>query len=375
MRIAIDARMMAPGNTRGIGRYVEELVRAMLAAAPEHQYVLIVRSAEHPFAGHPSVETIVADIPWYGLAEQIRMPGVLRSARADRILIPHWNVPLLCPRPFVVTIHDLLLRHAPHSAKASTRSAPVRWIKRIGYRITLAHALRSAERILVPTRFVAKDVATFYPAVGSKIVVTGEGMPKLEARHSVLGTPSYLLYVGSAYPHKGVQDLLNAWSGISAKHPDLSLKIAGELDVFMKHLRNEAVKRDLPRVEFLGRVSESQLAGLYDHASAFVFPSHFEGFGLPPLEAIAHGCPVISSDAEALTDVLGPDGAIFFRAGDPNAILAAVERFLNDPTAARERTIRSAEQLASRHSWKEAATRTLAALGDDRFRSPSWLPA
>lgn len=375
MRIAIDARMMGPGNTRGIGRYVEELVRAMLAAAPEHRYVLIVRTAEHPFAGHPSVETIVADIPWYGLAEQIRMPGVLRSARADRILIPHWNVPLLCPRPFVVTIHDLLLRHEPHSAKTSTRNALVRWVKRIGYRISLAHALRSAERILVPTKFVAKDVALFYPTTGSRVIVTGEGMPKVTSEQWTVNKEPYLLYVGSAYPHKGVQDLLNAWALIAPKHPDLTLKIAGESDVFMRHLQSETVKHDLPHVEFLGRVSESQLAGLYEHALAFIFPSHFEGFGLPPLEAIARGCSVISSDAEALTEVLGSDGAIFFRAGDPNAILAAVERFLNDPTAARERTIRSAEQLASRHSWKEAALCTLSALGDDRFRSPSWLPA
>ena len=369
MRILIDARMMGPETSRGIGRYTEELVRALLELAPEHRYVLVTRTAAHPFAQHPSVETLVADIPWYGLEEQRRMPSVIRSANADVVHVPHWNVPLAYRGPLVVTVHDLLLRHAPESAKASLRGPLVSFIKRVGYRLALSHALNAARSILVPTQFVADDIRHFYPSVASKIIVTGEGMPPLQLQTTSnwqLATP-YLLYVGAAYPHKGVSDLLEAWPSISSKYPDLHLKIGGELDVFMQRLKSSAERRGLVRIEFLGRVPDADLPQLYAGALAFVYPSHFEGFGLPPLEAIAAGCPVISSDAGALVEVLGEKGAIFFRTGDANAILGAVERVVNDPKTARLRTAEAARELAARHSWRHAAQRTLEAYERSRL--------
>ena len=116
---------MTPKATRGIGRYIEELVRAMLQLAPEHEYVLVTNRTLHPFASHPSVETVVADVPWYGVAEQFRMPGIFRSLRADVLHVPHWNVPVLTAGPLVITVHDLLLRHESLSARISTRNSAV----------------------------------------------------------------------------------------------------------------------------------------------------------------------------------------------------------------------------------------------------------
>lgn len=364
MRIAIDARMMGAAVSRGIGRYVEELVRAMLDVAPEHRYVLIVRSGKHPFAGHPSVETVVADIPWYGLEEQLRMPRVFRSAKADVVFAPHWNVPLLFRGPLVMTVHDLLLRHEPASAKISTRHPFTRTMKRLGYRVTLASAIRRARTIFVPTEFVKTDAESFYPASRGKVVVTGEGMPqpKTSAIPPDREAP-YLLYVGAGYPHKGLQDLFDAWPRIRANHPTLRLKIAGELDVFMRKHKEATERGGLEGVEFLGAVSDDTLEGLYAGATGFVYPSHFEGFGLPPLEALAHGCPVVSSDAGALVETLGKDAAIFFRAGSSDGILAAVEALFRDPESARRSALRAAPQLAGRHDWHEAARRTIAAMG------------
>ncbi len=363
MRIAIDARMTGAENTRGIGRYIEELVRAMIEVEPQNEYVMID-----------------AKVPWYGLAEQMKMPEILRAARADVVHVPHWNVPLLYRGPLVVTIHDLLLRHEPASAKASTHNFLTRRVKRIGYRLTLDHAISAAKKILVPTQFVADDVTHFYPRAAPKIVVTGEGMPsKVESRKSKveshgglldfetfrLSTP-FLLYVGSAYPHKGLGDLLAAWEKIAETHPDLRLVIAGEMDVFMKRAKSKVESRkskvaDDSRITFLGRVTDAKLRDLYAHATAFVYPSHFEGFGLPPLEAIAAGCPVISSDAGPLRDVLGADGAIFFRAGDVNDILRAVTELLFDVAERRKRLPEIARRLAERWSWTRAAEITLAA--------------
>lgn len=366
MRIAIDARMMGPENTRGIGRYVEELIRAMLDVAPEHRYVLVTRTPVHPFVSHPSVETVVADIPWYGLREQLELTRILRHLHVDLIHFPHWNVPLLFRGSYVVTIHDLLLRHVPNSAKISTRHPFIARIKRLGFRLVLCHAISGASQILVPTNATMTDVITLYPQSKNKIVVTGEGMAEVKDEvvtnhQEPQGEDGYLLYVGAAYPHKGLQDVISAWPLIHARYPKLRLKIAGELDVFMKAVRENVVTSKLSHIEFLDRVSDEHLSQLFQQATAFVFPTHFEGFGLPPLEAIARGCPVICSDIPVMHEVLGDDVARFFRVGDSNAILQAVQEVVSDSEGAREKTKRGASVLAARHDWHRAAERTISA--------------
>jgi len=368
MRIGIDARMMTPRVTRGIGRYVEELVRAMLEEAPEHRYALVTRHPMHPFSTHPSVETVVADIPWYGASEQLKMPTVLRSLRADVIHIPHWNVPVLAPGPLVMTIHDLLLRHIPMSARISTRSPMLAKVKRAGYRVTLSKAVHHAKKILVPTQFTADDVAQWYPNAKGKIVVTGEGMTRrlLPSRLNVRQPPRthFLLYVGSAYPHKGLGLLIDAWEELEMRHPGLRLKIAGAEDAFMRSVKQGAQRRGLSRVEFLGFIEDEELAKLYQEAVAFVFPSEFEGFGLPPLEAMQAGCPVVSSDAAALPEVLGTKGVFYFRNGSKIDILRAIDRVLIDPDEARRGVERALPALRERHDWLRAARITLGAYTD-----------
>ncbi|MFZ2804619.1 MAG: glycosyltransferase family 1 protein [Patescibacteria group bacterium] len=366
MRITLDARMMGPENTRGIGRYVEQLVRAMLEVAPGNQYVLIVRQPNHPFADHPSVETVVADIPWYGLREQREMTSVIAKTKPDVVHVPHWNVPTRVHNNLVITIHDLLLRHEPESAKISTRGPLLRLAKRAGYRVVLSQALRHANRILVPTHFVEQDVQTLYPATKGKLVVTGEGMPMLDVASWNPSDPPFLLYVGSAYPHKGLADVFDAWPKISRDFPSLRFKVAGEMDVFMSRLKERTTHEPLANIAFLGRVSDDELVKLYRTASAFIFPSHFEGFGLPPLEAIAHGCPVIAADAPATVEVLGKSAATIFRRGDVDAILGAVHQVLERRDEAHQKGLHAAPELARQHDWKRTAERTLQAYLETR---------
>lgn len=337
----------------------------MISVAPENKYVLVTRQSIHPFSSHPSVETVVADVPWYGLREQIEMPGIFRRLKCDVLHVPHWNVPVLTSGSLVITIHDLLLRHEPKSARLSTRGPVVSAIKRVGYRITLAAALSHAKAILVPTNFVADDLRRLYPRASYKTVVTGEGIsertPFAEDVAPMPPRQEYLLYVGSAYPHKGLDLLLDAWGELEVKHPTLHLKIAGKEDVFMQRLKMDSQRRGLPRIEFLGYVSDELLAKLYHEAVALVMPSRFEGFGLTPLEAIQAGCPVVSSDAAALVEVLGEDGAFFFQSGSKNGMLTAIESALADQAEAREKTKRIFPALQERHDWKMAAKLTLAA--------------
>lgn len=363
MRIGIEARMMGPENTRGLGRYIQELVTAMLEVAPENDYVLVTQSADHVLKD--KVATVVANIPWYSWKEQSKMPRVLRDIKADIVHIPHWNAPLGYSGPLVTTIHDLLLRHQPDSAKTSTRSWPVRLAKRVGFRLALDHAIRASRKICVPTEFTKKDLLDFYPWANDKIIVTGEGVsilaprPVTQSQHVEAGR--YLLYVGSAYPHKRLDLLLESWGQVSQFWPDVELVIVGELDNFMSRIKRAAQAAGLERVKFLGKVTDGQLSGLYQNALALLFPSSFEGFGLTPIEALSYGCPVVSSDATCLPEVLGKKGVVYFKSGSRDGMLTAVKTVVDNQGQLRNEAVQGGRENALRHSWKKAALKTLEA--------------
>lgn len=355
--------MMGPENTRGIGRYIQELVTAMLEVAPENEYMLITRTAKHALAG--SVQTIVADIPWYRLAEQTKMPGVLRSIKADVIHVPHWNVPLFYKSeiPLVVTIHDLLLRHQPASAKSSTRPWPIRNLHHFYYKLVLQHAINTASLICVPTEYTKKDIKNLYRLAANKIVVTGEGITSLNSFSATRAikreSSPYFLYIGSAYPHKRLDLLMEAWQELSKQIPGTQLMIAGEDDVFMERVRLEAKRSKLENIKFLGKVTDEALAHLYQGALALVFPSSFEGFGLTPVEALAAGCPVVSSDSTCLPEVLGKKGVVYFKSGSKDGMIKAVKTVVDNQDKYRNEAAEGGRELTLRHSWKQAAIKTL----------------
>jgi glycosyltransferase involved in cell wall biosynthesis len=348
MRIAIDARMIGAGNTRGIGRYIEETVEAMKTVAPEHEYVLI----------RPQIR-------WYTLDEQRRMPRALAEAKADVVWVPHWNVPLLYRgAPLVITVHDLLLLHQPASAKASTRGPLVAWLKKIGHRVVLRHALHAAHLILVPTQTVADDVVAHYPFVAEKIRITGEGISHLPAPSHSNKFPQapFLFYFGSAYPHKRLDLLLQGWKTISARHPDLHLVIGGETDVFMQRVMEQAKALNLSRVHFPGRLSDAELAEGLSRAEMHVHPSSFEGFALPSLESLSLGCPTVVADIPLMREVLPKEGVFFFKNGNTDGMIEAVEQALQDRSGAHAAARVGGEIAGREHDWKSVARLTLDAL-------------
>lgn len=358
MRVLVDARMMGPENTRGIGRYLEECLRVLIASHPEDTWTLVTRSSDHPFAHEPQVQTVVADIPWYTWQEQIKLPRILSRYPSDVVYFPHWNVPLWFWRPFVVTIHDAILFHTPDSAHLSTRSTLVRWMKRFAHRVTVWSVMRRASCILVPTEYVRQDLSRLFSFASSRIMVTGEGMPTLTLDHVPPSSP-VLLTVGSAYPHKGLDDLATAWPELRRQFPSLTWNVVGEMDTFMKRLQSRV--EGMEGIVFRGRVTSQELDESYRTASALIFPSHEEGFGLPVLEAISHGLPVISSDAGPMVEVLGKEGAVFFRAGDSSGIISAVQAFFREEERWGKTVREIAPKLALRHAWTTAGERMYSA--------------
>lgn len=339
MHIAIDARMMGAGQTRGIGRYIEQMHLALQELRPDWRITLVQ-----------------PDIPWYGLREQLQMPGAIKATNADHVWFPHWNVPFFYRGDFSVTIHDLLLVHQPQSAKASTRHPLIAWLKRCGFKIILKNALQKSRLIFVPTNDVKHDIETHFPFAKNKIIVNGEGLSALPAPSAVkISESPFLFYVGSAYPHKRLDLLLEAWKSLSEKHPSLTLIIGGEQDVFMKRIQAQSEAMGLPRVRFSGRLSDQELADHYAQAEAFVFPTSFEGFGLPPCEALSLGCPVICSDIEVLREVLPEQGVFFFKNGSVDGMIEGIESVLVQGANARTQALLGGEEVRRRHDWKKAA--------------------
>ena len=361
MRIAIDARMMGAENTRGIGRYIHELIGAMLELRTDHCFVLLHRDPERsPFFGHDGVEHIRADVQWYTFAEQLRMPMLIKNARADLLHVPHWNVPFLQKTPFIVTIHDLLLLHQQASAKASTRSPFLFFVKQLGYRAALLHAAHRSRAICVPTEFVKNDLVESFHTPPGKIVVTGEGLsalPEPDVTH--VPSSTFLFYVGSAYPHKRLDLLLDGWATLASRHMDMHLVIAGEKDVFMNRHESRVREQHLPRVDFVGRLTDAELAGFFSRACLFIFPTSHEGFGLPPIEALSQGCPVVASDIPPLREVLPQSGVSFFREGDVNDMIRNVEAQLARHADAKRGAHAGGQEVRERHRWLAVAERTI----------------
>ena len=358
MHIALDARMMGAGNTRGIGRYIEETVRAVLEIDVDVRFTLVVRDISvSPFVLHPRVTHVIADVPWYSWREQLVLARTLEAIGADLIHIPHWNVPLALRAPFVVTIHDLLLLKQPTSAKVSTRNFLLRWVKWAAFRVVLDSALRRARCVFVPTKSVAADLLQLTKISADKVRVTGEGVTAFAGIDpSVCPIQSFLLYVGSAYPHKRLDLLLQAWNEIASRYPTHELVIAGEMDVFMEKLKASSLQPPASSlVRFLGRVSDAQLAALYERADVFVFPSSHEGFGLPPLEALSCGCPVVASDIPCLREVLPLAGVAWFRGGDLHGMISALEMTLADVSSAKRAVLSVSDWIHTQHTWKQSA--------------------
>ncbi|MEA2020180.1 MAG: glycosyltransferase family 1 protein, partial [Patescibacteria group bacterium] len=292
-----------------------------------------------------------------------------------------------------VTIHDLTI-HRFSTARATTRWRPFNLLKRLLYRIVFWLAIKRAKVVFVPTEFVKKDLLKEYTwLLEKRIIVTYEGvdetfcLPKLDVKEthpsgkdeSFLSTKykvqkPYLLYVGSMYPHKNLERLIEAFSLVAEEYENLKLVLVGKRDFFQRRLRGEVVavgktrpsKKDgsfLSRIIFpafkvkSGYVPDEDLAVFYKNALAFVFPSLSEGFGLPPLEAMQFGVPVVASKATCIPEVCGA-AALYFDPEDVEDIAAKIKSLVKNESLREDLVTRGFKNL-ERFSWQEMALRTL----------------
>jgi len=366
MHIGIDARFLGPEG-KGLGRYTEKLIYNLEKVDQMNRYSVFLRQQnwDKYNPGSPNFRKVLAPYRWYSLKEQTDFPRMLKKAKLDLVHFPHFNIPIFYSQPFVVTIHDLIITHFPTTR--ATTSGPIKYFfKRHGYRLVIASAVKRAKKIITVSEYTKKELMEFFSLPQEKICVTyeaadpfseGSDEPKSVLRRHKISQP-YLLYVGNAYPHKNLEKLLEAHKELLKQYPDLKLVLVGRMDYFFSRLRKYCNSLGLDKnVIFPGFVPDADLPALYRQAELYVFPSLAEGFGLPPLEAMQYGVPVVSSSVTSLPEVLDQSAA-YFDPTNKHAIVKVISDLLNSPDKGDLLRQRGYENI-KRFSWKKMAEETL----------------
>jgi glycosyltransferase involved in cell wall biosynthesis len=326
----VDARWLESGgarNVRGLARVGQEIARRI-----------------------PQLDRLDGGLPLLHPAEAVWLTGVLARRRPDVFYSPGFNAPPTCPVPFVLTVFDLIHLHVREESGT---------LRRLYYQLHVKPAVKRARAVLTGSEYSRARLIEWSGVAAERVVViqaaAGEEFTPEGDAHEP-GYP-YLLYVGNHKPHKNLARLIRALAGLSERR-SLRLLLAGPVEPELVALARAHGVAD--RVVFLGQVPDDRLPALYRGAAVFVFPSLYEGFGLPPLEAMACGTPVVSSLATSLPEVVG-DAAVPIDPLDVESIADGIDRVVGDDQL-RARLRERGFAQAALFSWDETARRTSQAL-------------
>ncbi|NNE09692.1 MAG: glycosyltransferase [Gemmatimonadetes bacterium] len=353
-RIGIDVRKI---HDYGIGRYIRNLIDEFALIDPDNDYVLF-QGEPGPLVDAPNFETRHERSAKYSVREHISLPLQMKRARLDLFHSPHYVLPVVRPCPAVVTIHDLIhLKYPPSRAagvyarvmlRAATRSAQAI--------ITVSHASKAdiVELLGVP----AERIHVVYNAVEPRFGSCDPEAARAEVRERFGITRPYVLCVSNFLRHKNLERLLAAFQILRKDRADLDLVIVGgaadQWPALGEFVRKEGLSE---HVHFPGYVRDEDLPRLYPAAALFVFPSLYEGFGLPPLEAMACGTQVVVADTPSQREIVGESGVFVYPLSVP-----AIAEGMRDALALDDREGRRLAGIkrAKDFCWKETAERTLA---------------
>jgi len=367
MRIGVDGRYIQD-HFPGIGRYTYNLVMHLARIVPQTMFCLvcdpIARNTRYDIEGlarSSNIEIIHTDIPTFSLAEQYQLPRLIRRLQLDLFHSPYYLKPYRLPCPSIVTIYDVISRLYP-------RYLPSRRA-RIIYEIATRLALRTSRRIITTSVATRDDLVKYYRVGHDRIVVTPlaadkrfgpispDEIARVRARYRL--PLRYVLYVGINKPHKNLTQLVEAWALLETREGTAGhhLILAGREDPRYPEVRHRIKALNLlEQVRVLGEIPEEDLPCLYAGASWFVFPSLYEGFGLPVLEAMACGTPVVCSNISSLPEIVG-DAAITFDPTDVEGMAQALFDALGDPKR-RGKMSEKARRRAQCFRWERTAQLT-----------------
>ncbi|MFA6024000.1 MAG: glycosyltransferase family 1 protein [Candidatus Gracilibacteria bacterium] len=366
MRIGIDARMYSTEFT-GIGRYVYELVKQLKELDDKNEFVLFMNSPEYEkFEETRRVKKVLVKAKHYSLREQLGYLWTLKRAKLDLMHFTHFNAPIFYRAPSVVTIHDLTLSFFPGKKMNSA-------FYRAAYNLVLKSAVKNAKKVIAVSENTKADLIEIAHTAPAKVEVIYEGVGEefgprgdKEFQEQILQkygvARDFLLYTGVWRGHKNLVNLIRAFA-LLREGPeafDFQLVITGEEDPYYPEVKRTVKELGLEHhTVYTGMVPEKELVALYQSATAYVFPSLYEGFGLPPLEAMRCGTPVVASKSSCIPEICGEASALYFDPYDPQDICNAIQKLLLDETLQKE--LRECGLKHSlKFSWEKMAERTLA---------------
>jgi glycosyltransferase involved in cell wall biosynthesis len=347
MKIAIDARELH-GKPTGVGRLLRKLLEEWrgLPAAQMHEFVRFEPTPEAPTTGT--------------LWEQLVLPRLVRKARADVLLAPAYSGPLLSPVPMVVAIHDVSF--AAHPEWFAWREGTRR-------RATTRLAARAAARIITISEFSKREIVAHLAVEPSKITVAYPGVTAFTGTSDTRGTSlngsrvgCTVLFVGSIFNRRHIPELIDGFARLARSRSEMQLEIVGDNRTTPRADFDALIQKTglADRIHLRSFVSDNELHQLYADASAFVFLSEYEGFGLTPLEALASELPVLLLDTPVAREVCG-DAPFYVPRPDPALIAHGLNAVLFD-AGERRRILDAARHVLHRYSWTTFAQQVLDAL-------------
>ncbi|MGH7249722.1 MAG: glycosyltransferase family 4 protein, partial [Minisyncoccia bacterium] len=324
--IVIEARESGTST----GRYVDKLVEHLHKLDSKHKYIVLAKPHRVAFFKKiaPKFKTVECQYKEFTFAEQIGLLKQLNKLKPDLTHFTMVQQPIFYRGKTVTTMNDLTTVRFREPSK----STPVYIIKWYVYRWVNKIVARKSTALLTFTEFVKDDVAKYAHVNSRKITPIYLGANEIIAKAEPvegLEGQRFIMYIGRSFVHKNLPRLIDAFALIRQSHPGLRLVLAGKYDDLYKRIDKFAQQKGIKNIVFTDFVSEGQLRWLYENTSAYVFPSLSEGFGLPGLEAMIAGAPVVSSNATCLPEVY-KDGAEYFDPYDVEDMAAAITRVLDD---------------------------------------------
>lgn len=366
MIIAIDARAWA---WAGVGRYVRNLITGLAAMDRKNKYIILLGSdnvsswQENEMVQRAANFSIkIVDSSYYTWREQVLFWQQARRVKADLWHFPNFNVPVMFRQPYVVTVHDITRFVFPGQRQQSL-------LKQVVYEQVFKRAVEHAAGVVFVSQATRQELNDLPIKVPLNTRVIYEGVEDRFHKHiaatkyreveTMTDGRRYLLYVGVWMNHKNLPRLLKAYANIARKHKEIDLVLTGYAKpgfVDAKELAQN-LRIETGRIKFVGQIDDNLLPALYAGAAMLVFPSLYEGFGLPAIEAAACGTPVIAANVTSLPEVMG-EGAAYANPEDTTDIERAIELVLKDG-GYRQKLVMAGKQEAEKYLWENCAKQTL----------------
>lgn len=362
MKIAIDIRSLMEGRASGVEAYTTHIINALLAAAPQHSFQLFYNAARRvslpPFSNRAHITAwhapnkVLNALQW-----AVQLPRWDQLVSADCYFVPSFRLLPVAPHiPVVTTVHDLSFERFPEFFS---------WRRRVWHRLMRPRRLMETSRHLIAvSHATAQDLQDLYGVPAQKITVIHSGVhtlpvtarnSKTHVRERYRLPPRFILYCGTLEPRKNITSIIHAFSAIAASIPhDLVLAgargwLTGAIDQAIHNSPHQH------RIHRPGFIAEADKMSLYASADLFVYPSFYEGFGFPPLEALLAGTPVVTSYNSSLPEVVG-EWVTLVDPYNPNELALVLKELLHDPPAVSPQVQAS---ITQKYSWQHAAQQTL----------------